>query len=477
MNQTKRLLHSLLYFATATFLLAITGECLAGSPTSPETTKPNILFLFADDLSYEAVGYAKRYNVQTPNLDRLAARGISFTHTHNMGSFSPAVCVASRTMLVTGRSVWRAEAIYKNVSAVHNSQEMWPQLLKEAGYHTYMTGKWHVPIDAKICFDQVGTVRAGMPNDKPKWYSRPVDGQPDPWNPADESAGGYWTGGKHWSVVTADEACGYLASRKDQSQPFFAYVAFNAPHDPRQAPQAFLDRYPVEQIALPESYAADYPFAKAIGCGPDLRDERLAPFPRTPHAIQVHRREYYALITHLDEQIGRILRSLDEAGKGDNTWIFFTADHGLAVGSHGLLGKQNMYEHSLRVPCIVAGPGIQTSREIHERIYLQDIVPTSLELAGASIPKTHEFRSFLPLLRSETYEARPGIYGAYLGLQRAYIQENFKLIHYPKAKITKLFDLSRDPLELKDLASDPEYQDEIAALKEALAAEETRLHK
>lgn len=443
----------------------------------PPTNKPNILFIFADDLSYEAVGYAKRYHVQTPNLDQLAARGIQFTHTHNMGSFSPAVCVASRTMLVTGRSVWRAESIYKNVAQVHQAQETWPQLLRQAGYHTYMTGKWHVPIEAKLCFDQVGTVRAGMPNDKPGWYSRPIEGKPDTWNPADESLGGYWTGGKHWSVVTADEACDYLSSRHAQSQPFFAYVAFNAPHDPRQAPQAYLDRYPLESITLPESYADDYPLAKLIGCGPGLRDERLAPFPRTPHAIKVHRREYYALITHLDEQIGRILNTLQESGQAENTWIFFTSDHGLAVGSHGLLGKQNMYEHSLRVPCLVAGPSIKAAATIDERIYLQDIVPTSLELAGAAIPKTHEFRSFMPLIRGEDYAARAGIYGAYLNLQRAYIQNEKKLIVYPKSQTVRLFDLKNDPLELKDLATDIAYQPLIAEMKAALEAEEKQLGK
>lgn len=456
---------------------ATSHQTFASSPDDRTKAKPNILFIFADDLSYEAVGYAKRYNVQTPNLDRLASRGLQFTHTHNMGSFSPAVCVASRTMLVTGRSVWRAESIYKNVSAIQQAKELWPQLLQQAGYHTYMTGKWHVPIDAKQCFDQVGTVRAGMPQDKPKWYSRPREGEPDPWNPADEALGGYWTGGKHWSVVTADEACDYLTSRQDRSQPFFAYVAFNAPHDPRQAPQAYLDQYPTASIALPESYAADYPFAQAIGCGPSLRDERLAPFPRTPHAIQVHRREYYALITHLDAQIGRILDTLAQTGQEDNTWIFFTADHGLAVGSHGLLGKQNMYEHSLRVPCLVAGPGITEARTIEQRIYLQDIVPTSLELAGATIPSTHEFRSLIPLIRNEPCESRPGIYGAYLNLQRAYIRDRWKLIVYPQAKVTRLFDLKNDPLELKDLAADPANQSVIADMKAALAAEEQRLGK
>jgi choline-sulfatase len=304
-----------------------------------------------------------------------------------------------------------------------------------------------------------------------------VDGEPDPWNPADESLGGYWTGGKHWSVVTADEACDYLNSRRNQSQPFFAYIAFNAPHDPRQSPQAYLDRYPLDRMTLPENYAANYPYAKQIGCGPGLRDEKLAPFPRTPHAVRVHRREYFALITHLDEQIGRILDSLSDAGQVENTWIFFTSDHGLAVGSHGLLGKQNMYEHSLRVPCLVAGPGITEPKSIDERIYLQDIVPTTLELAEVAQPASHEFRSLMPLIRGEVYESRPAIYGAYLDLQRAIIQDSFKLIVYPKANVSRLYDLQRDPLEQNDLASSPSYQEKIAALRQLLADEEQRLAK
>lgn len=454
-------------------LYLLNNTVLGESPSS----KPNILFLFADDLSYEAVGYAKRYRIETPNLDELASRGIVFSQTYNMGSFSPAVCVASRTMLVTGRSVWRTEALFKNVEKVRDAQELWPQLLKKAGYSTYLTGKWHVPLDAKTCFDQTGTVRGGMPNDKSRWYSRPIEGQPDTWNPSDESLGGYWTGGKHWSEVTANEACGFIESAKDSSQPFFAYVAFNAPHDPRQSPQAYLDRYPLDTITLPESYADNYPWADQIGCGPSLRDERLAPFPRTPFAIRTHRREYFALITHLDAQIGRILQSLKDSGQANNTWIFFTADHGLAIGNHGLLGKQNMYEHSLRVPCIAVGPNMTESRTISERVYLQDIVPTTLALAGIEQPSSHEFKSLLPLIEQGDYQSRPGIYGSYLNLQRAYIKNDFKLVVYPKAKVKRLFNLKQDPLELTDLAQQPKYQQVIEELTLALEEEEKQLRQ
>ena len=115
--------------------------------------------------------------------------------------------------------------------------------------------------------------------------------------------------------------------------------------------------YPVENITLPVPFLAEYPYKDSIGCGRSLRDEKLAPFPRTENAVKVNRREYYAIITHMDAQIGRILDGLEKSGMANNTYIVFSADHGLGCGHHGLLGKQNMYDHSIRVPWIIAGPG------------------------------------------------------------------------------------------------------------------------
>lgn len=459
-------------------LLILTLSCMISfqSLYGDESKRPNILLLFADDLSYEALGYSKLYDVQTPNLDQLAARSINFTHAYNMGSFSPAVCVASRTMLVSGRSLWRAESIYSRLKPVFQKGELWPQQMKAAGYETYFTGKWHVPIEVTTCFDQTGTVRGGMPADKPTWYLRPIEGQKDPWNSADPSEGGYWTGGKHWSEVTADEACDFIQSRKPTNAPFFAYIAFNAPHDPRQAPQEFLDKYPIGTIKIPESYRDNYPHADQIGCGKSLRDERLAPFPRTPFAVQTHRREYFALITHLDQQIGRILNTLKQTGQDKTTWIFFTADHGLAIGNHGLMGKQNMYEHSLRVPLLIAGPDIMAPKNIDAKVYLQDIAPTALQIAKATPSKTQEFQSLLPLIREETDKSpHDAIYAAYLGLQRAIIWNDLKLIHYPEADTHKLFDLKKDPLELENLINSPGYFSQREELVRLLAKHESSL--
>jgi arylsulfatase A-like enzyme len=421
--------------------------------------RPNILFIITDDQTYETLGEPKRMEVQTPNLDRLAARAMQFTQAYNMGSWGAAVCIASRTMLMTGRSLWRAEA-WANLSAQgRNAVPLWPQLLQSAGYDTYFSGKWHVNVAAEKKFVFSRNVRPGMPKDSSEAYQRPVDGQPDPWNASDRALGGFWEGGRHWSEVTAEDAMEFIGMAKERAAPFFMYVAFNAPHDPRQSPSEYLERYPVEKVSLPASYLSEYPYATKIGNGIGLRDERLAPLPRSEHAIKVHRREYMAIMTHLDEQIGRVLKALDSSGLANRTWIIFTSDHGLAVGSHGLMGKQNMYEHSLRVPFRVMEPGAATGRKIDVPIYLQDAMPTVLELCGVKIPEGTDFHSLMNLISGRTeVHAHPAIYGAYMDKQRAIIEGGWKLIAYPEARALRLYHITNDPNELRDVASEPQHK-------------------
>ncbi len=361
--------------------------------------RPNILMLFADDFTYEAIGSLGLTDIETPNLDRLARRGTRFSHASNMGSWSGAVCIASRCMLMTGKSVWHAEKIYDSADKERIAGRFWPQHLQAAGYRTYFSGKWHLKANPEKSFDVVRHVRAGMPKDDESAYLRPKSPTDNSWRADDPALGGYWEGGKHWSEVAADDAIDYLkAAEAHPQQPAFFYIAFNAPHDPRQSPTEYLAKYPLERILVPASYQAEYPFAASIGCGKDLRDERLAPFPRTEHAIKTHRREYYALITHLDAQIGRILDQLDQSGAAEHTLVIFTADHGLSIGHHGLLGKQNQYDVSTRVPFLIAGPGIPSGKVIDDPIYLQDAMPTSLAAAGAKITDDIEFQNLFPLL-------------------------------------------------------------------------------
>ncbi len=361
--------------------------------------KPNILFLFADDLAFDCVGYAGNDEVKTPNLDRLAIKSTNFTHAYNMGSWSGAVCVASRTMLNTGHFVWRASEVASSLNQQFVPQQrLWSQQMSAAGYDTYMTGKWHVAADTEKIFDTVRHVRPGMPKQVPAGYDRPKSADDKEWLPWDTKNGGFWEGGKHWTEVVADDATDYLDMAAQSEKPFFMYIAFNAAHDPRQSPKEFVDMYPVDPITLPEPFYEEYPFAVGMN---RIRDEKLAPFPRTHHSVKVNRQEYYAIISHLDREIGRILDHLETTGQADKTVICFTADHGLACGHHGLMGKQNMYDHSLRVPFLISGPNVPKNRQISTPIYLQDMMPTSLELASAEVDEEVDFKSLLPLIRGD----------------------------------------------------------------------------
>lgn len=455
------------------FLCILIFGCVS-TPKNQKEDLPNILFLFADDYTFDAIHALGNSTIETPNLDRLVRNGTHFTQAFNMGGWNGAVCLASRAMIITGKSIWRAKAHTdqwrdkKNTEGINNS---WGKLMEQKGYQTFMTGKWHVPVDPKEIFQTVRNIRPGMPRDffnkkGQKGYHRPIEGEKDQWSPSDSLNGGFWKGGIHWSEVVKNDAVDFIKQSQEKDSPFFMYIAFNAPHDPRQSPKSFLDRYPLEKIPLPENWLSEYPFKDAIGNPKTLRDEALAPFPRTPFAIKTHIKEYYAIISHLDEQIGKIFQALEASGKADNTYIFFTGDHGLSVGKHGLLGKQSMFEHSIRVPLIISGPDIPKNKSIDHSVYLQDVMATSLDLANIAPPLSNEFKSFLELAKGKADESLypEGIYGAYIDYQRMIRKEDYKLILYPKIKKTLLFNLKEDPLEMSDLSDEVQYKDTVRQL-------------
>ncbi len=428
--------------------------------------KPNIVLIFADDQATDTLAAWGHPHMHTPNLDRLSRRGVNFMYAHNAGSWTGAVCVPSRSMLNTGRSLWRAQEANSPDEAKRGTY--WAQIMRAGGYETYMTGKWHLRADVNAVFDHVRHVRPGManvqPNTHPEAYNRPREDAPDTWDPADPSRGGVWEGGRHWSEVIADDFEVFLADATERDKPFFMYLAFNAPHDPRQAPQQYLDLYPTAKMPALDNFLPQYPFAEKIGVPHSLRDEYLAPMPRTRHAIEVHRREYYAMVSHMDAQVGRILDALERSGEMNNTIIIFTADHGLAVGRHGLMGKQNLYEHSVRVPLIIVGPGMPQGKRIEQRVYYQDIVPTTMELAGIEPPEHIAFRSLMPLIDDASNEHYPAIYGAYIDKQRMVIEDEWKLLVYPGAGRIRLYNLRNDPAEMHDLSEHPEHAPRIKQL-------------
>ncbi|MGB5666438.1 MAG: sulfatase-like hydrolase/transferase [Maribacter sp.] len=467
-------------------LLLFVAACATKKEKTPQ---PNIVFIFADDMTHTAINALGNSEIQTPNLDRLADQATTFTHAYNMGAWNGAVCAASRAMLISGRSVWNVDEFRQGWLEGRDLDKTWGRLMENAGYETYMTGKWHVDAPADSVFQNVQHVRPGMPGDAwdhdrmvaqfsklnetggsaddlmPVGYNRPLSEDDSTWSPTDEKFGGYWEGGTHWSEVLKVDALGFIDQAEKSDKPFFMYLSFNAAHDHRQAQQEYLDMYPLEKISLPKSWLPMYPFKDSIGNGRSLRDEALAPFPRTEFATKTHIKEYYALITHMDEQIGKIIDRLESIGKIDNTYIIFTSDHGMAMGRHGLLGKQTQFDHSIRPPFMIVGPDVPQGNKIDADIYLQDAMATSLEIAGVTKPDYVFFNSVMDLVKGKQDKSHyNAIYGGYINLQRMIRKDGYKLIAYPKLNKVLLFDMENDPEEMNDLASDEKFHAKVKEL-------------
>lgn len=433
------------------------ASALALAPN--QSTRPNFLFVICDDLTYRSIHALNNAELRTPNLDRLAASGCTFSHCFHQGAWAPAVCVPSRTMLNSGLTAFHARRGLDEVPT-------WGQTLRRAGYDTYICGKWHLDITVlQRSFQQMGPVSHGDPPSTGydgEAYNRPAPG--NNWQPSDKSLKGHWlptdlwinqTPGtiEHSSVIFADQVVDHLKNKAAKSEnPFFIYLGFSAPHDPRQSPQEYLDLYPQDKIEIPPNYLPQHPFDQGDF---KIRDEMLAPFPRTKEAVQLHRHEYYSIISHMDHQLGRILDALEASPMASNTYVILTADHGLAVGEHGLLGKQNMYDCSIRIPLLISGPGITPGKRVDALVYQHSMYATTCELAGVPVPQTVEFPSLAPLLRGEDYAQHDAVFSYYRNFQRAVRTTTHKLIVYPQVQRSQLFDLEKDPWEMHDLIDDP----------------------
>ncbi len=257
-----------------------------------------------------------------------------------------------------------------------------------------------------------------------------------------------------------DDAVTFLRERPADAKPFFMYLAFGNPHDPRVAAQKYLDQYDRDSIPLPKNYRPVHPFDNGEMT---VRDEKLLPWPRTETDVRRTLHEYYATITALDFHIGRLLKSLKDLGKLDNTIVLFAADQGIAVGSHGLLGKQNLYDAGMKAPLIFAGPGIPHG-ESDALLYLLDIYPTVCDLAGAARPEGIDGASFKPVISGQSKSKRRELFLSYLSVQRAIRDERWKLIRYPQVNVTQLFDLQADPDEMHNLADQPAQRERVQAM-------------
>jgi len=441
----------------ALLFLALPMSLLA-QPSS-QAKKPNVLFLFADDMRADTIAAHGNPHIKTPNIDGLVRRGFSFRGNYVFGGNNGAVCVPSRAMLMSGKTWFQMDApTLKGV-------RLMPEHLGENGYVTFGTGKWHNGQPSWLrAFQHGKTVMFGGMSDHTKVPVRDLG--------VDGKLTAQRTGEKFSSEMFADSAIEFLQNH-DGQKPFFAYVAFTSPHDPRQPPEAYREMYYRKLPPLPANFLPQLPFDN--GMMRDLRDENLGAWPRTEKMIRDQLAEYYGLITHMDEQIGRILEALQKSGQADNTIIVFAADNGLALGSHGLLGKQNVFEHSMRTPLILAGPGIPKGKSTRAFTYLLDIFPTLCDTLGIAAPADLAGESLRPLWEGKKPRVRDSVFLPFLDIQRAVRDERWKLIAYPKIGHLQLFDLQTDPHEMRNVIARPENAKHIARLQTLMKQWQTRV--
>jgi arylsulfatase A-like enzyme len=426
-------------------LLLVLGAAVAARAQS----RPNILFLFADDQRADTIAAWGNEHIRTPNLDRLVRQGFSFRRNYCLGSSGGAVCVPSRAMVNSGKAYFRIPLDLQGVPLLS-------EILRDAGYATFATGKWHNGEQSFVrAFPQAKAIFLGGMADHTQVPLVDVEGG----QPVNER-----TGERFSSEMFADAAVEFL-SNYGGDQPFYAYVAFTAPHDPRQPPVPYREMYYKNPPPLPENFLPQHPFDNGSLVG---RDENLGPWPRPREMIQDQLSEYYGMITHLDEQVGRVLDALEKSGRAGNTIIVYAADHGLAMGSHGLLGKQNIYEHSMRAPLIFAGPGIPQGKSTNAFTYLLDIFPTLATLAGANLPQGVDGHDLGPLWLGQKHSVRDSLFLAFQSVARAVRDERWKLIRYPQVNFSQLFDLENDPGELHNLAADPGQRSQVNRLTNLL---------
>ncbi|MCF7785393.1 MAG: sulfatase-like hydrolase/transferase [Prosthecobacter sp.] len=424
---------------------------------------PNILFIVADDQRPDTIHALGNGVIDTPNLDRLVARGTTFTRAYA----GYPICHVSRAQILTGNLAFKALPKYPG-GAIDPSLATLGGTLQKAGYHTCYSGKWHNDGHPK----QRGyTTTSGL-------YSS--GGGKSVTQPDIDDRGRPLTGYRGWTFKDdnnqaelgkgvglqpdnsrhiADGAI-HAIQAAPVGKPLFLHVNFAFPHDPRQWPAGMKDRYAASKMPLPSNFAPQHPFDHGNISG---RDELLLPTPRIRSEVREELAIYYAMITDLDAQLGRILDALPAP---DDTIIIFTSDQGLALGSHGLLGKQNEYEHSIRSPLIICGPGLPKNERSAALANLNDLFPTLCELTGIAVPPTVQSKSLAPLLRHQADRVHDFVTGVFTDTQRMICDERWKLVLYPKAGREQLFDLQSDPNELHDLSADPAHQ----ATKSEMAA-------
>ena len=433
--------------------------------------RPNVLFIISDDHRYSAIGSLAQdiatgdKHVRTPALDSLAANGVAFRQTHIMGSTIDAVCAPSRAAILTGVNPMKATLepftpAANGLMALNPKLPILPEVLRESGYDTYAIGKWH---------NDTASFNRGFADGTRLFFRGMSDHWQPPLHEYDKDgryeADAAYHGDGFSSDLFANAAVDFLRNKaKPDMAPFFLYLSFTAPHDPRTPPTDFAQMYDPDIVALPENFLAEHPFDNGEMT---VRDEQLAPWPRTPEIIRQQLADYYGMISHMDSTIGKVLHTLDATDFANNTIVVYVADHGLGIGQHGLMGKQNLYDHSIRVPLIMRGPSLPSGLKVDVQHYSFDLLPTLCKLTDTPIPDPIEGQDLNHVIQrpESPPQLYPTLFAFYDDIQRSVKDSRWKLIRYyyserraAGSQRMQLFDLKNDPWEMHDLIADLTYQ-------------------
>jgi arylsulfatase A-like enzyme len=441
--------------------------------------KPNIVLIIADDQQHNTIHALGNEEIHTPTLDSLAERGTAFTHTYITGGLTPAVCVPGRACINTGCHTLNAAQgrhlnVWPHLMTINPERQTLGATFKEAGYTTFATGKWH---NDRASFIRSFTGGANIffggmsEHTKVPVYDFDPSGEYKKENKR--------IGDKFSTELFTDAATQFIREYRED-KPFFLYLAYTSPHDPRTAPEPFASMYHRDNVSLPPNFMPVHPFDNGEMT---VRDELLEASPRDPGSVRRHIADYYAMVSHMDHYIGQVVEALRESGQLDNTIIVHTADHGLGLGQHGLMGKQNLYDHTIRIPLILSGPGIPSNTRCEQVVCQFDIYPTLCDLAGIQPPAAIDGQSLVPLMQGEAESAHKTVFSVYKDLQRMVSDGEWKLIRYYRPEEhnygtdrIQLFHLAEDPWETNDLSADPHCARELERLAAELKAWQQRMN-
>ncbi|MEO2011627.1 MAG: sulfatase-like hydrolase/transferase [Pirellulaceae bacterium] len=427
---------------------------------------PNVVLIVSDDQRPDTIAALGNNEIRTSALDRLCREGIAFTRAFCANP----ICTPSRAEILTGANSFR-NGVHDFGRAIHHDFTTMPVALRKNGYHTCYVGKWHNdgrPIQRGYV-ETVGLFAGGggkWARDRVDFKGFPITGyrgwvfQDDDGNKFPEQGVGLTP---RTSRQIADAAIAFIA-RKSPT-PFFLHVNFTAPHDPLVPTDDPRWQYDSLSLTVPQPFYPKHPFEHGNGNG---RDEKLLPWPRTEQIVRETKAAYYSVISDMDDQIGRILSEIEKSGISDNTYVVFASDHGVGLGSHGLRGKQSMYEHTQRVPLLMRGPGISAGKRRDTLVYLRDIFPTVCAWTKTPIPKTVDGRSLVPAVGDASFVIRDEVYGYFRDRQRMIRTQRWKLIEYPRIERLQLFDLQVDPRETNDLSRDFSHLETVNQMRTQL---------